>query len=219
MLYFLLWVVLFSLYLCAYSILFVYVTLLDWPSLEIIQCLVRFINLSLSVLSPYALCIVVPPHSILFLLVDLSAKDTVHAIFVFYLWLCSCLRWSFLIFFLIQWLLIAAAGDSYWSNYHRALVAFTLTVCIAFWPFHFCYHNTMGRWRALTENISNTIEIINSIHTNYLTLRHHCISKCGIRILWGLLCYCYYVFVWKILLGVLRQSYAFAYAGKQLYIR
>ena len=82
MLYFLLWVVLFSLYLCAYSILFVYVILLDWPPLEIIQRLVRIIDLSLSVLSPYALRIVVPPRCILFLLVDSSAEDAVHVLFM-----------------------------------------------------------------------------------------------------------------------------------------
>ena len=83
MLSFLLWVVLFSLYLCVYSVLFVYMILLDWPPLDIIQCLVRFIDLLLLVLSPYALCIVVPPCCILFLLVDLSAQDTAHVLSVF----------------------------------------------------------------------------------------------------------------------------------------
>ena len=144
MLYFLLWVVLFSLYLCAYSVSFMYVILLDWPPLDIIQCLVRVIDLSLSVLSPCTLCIVVRLYCILFLLVNMSTQDAAHVLSVFCLLFLVLFSFAsiFLKNYLIRWLSISAA-----------------------------------------ENISNTVEIINSICTNYLTLWHHCISKCGIRIL------------------------------------
>ena len=144
MLYFLLWVVLFSLYLCAYSVLFVYMVLIDWLPLEIIQCLVRFFDLLLSVLSPYDLCIVVPPCCILlFLSTQVPKTPLIYCQFLSLI--CRFVFVSvdlFFFFYSIWWLLVAAVGDSYYSDYHRALVAFTLIICIVLLPVHFCCRNT-----------------------------------------------------------------------------